>query len=160
MATEADAAQPFGKRKRKTVGITTSTETAQPLGRRRGRLLGTALEASVALAFGRVKSVVIGTASELDEALPITRPAVALIQYTPPTHEDQIRAEERILRYHRLTTANSIVRVNGVFQSIRTPRPELLEGLVHGEDYFRGGYLYEIPQSLATELINAGFPSG
>jgi hypothetical protein len=80
--------------------------------------------------------------------------------YSPPTHEEGIRSPERILRYYRLTTANSIVKVNGTFTSVRTPSAELLANLTEGVDYFRGGYVYDLDPALVTELTNAGFPSG
>lgn len=80
--------------------------------------------------------------------------------YSPPTHEEGIRSPERILRYYRLTTANSIVRIGGVLTSVRSPSPELLAGLTNGVDYFRGGYVYNLSPALITELNNAGFPSG
>lgn len=69
-----------------------------------------------------------------------------------------MRTRIRPLNYYRLTYANSIVRINGTFTSIRTPAPELLVGLTEGEDFFRGGYEYDITQAVADELVSAGFP--
>ncbi len=115
-----------------------------------------------ALASGVAVSIVTGTASS-DFGFTSQGTGIAaepVITWTPPTYEVQIFSPERILNFYRLTTANTIVRVNGTFQSIHTPRPELLEGLTEGQDYFRGGYVYHLPQSLVTELLNAGFPSG
>ena len=83
-----------------------------------------------------------------------------LVYFTPPTYEAAINSPERILRFYRLTRARSIVRVGGVFTAIHAPDPDLLVGLVEGEDYFRGGYDYHIPKSLRDELDAAGFPSG
>jgi hypothetical protein len=85
--------------------------------------------------------------------------ALVSLRYSPPTHEEAIRSEERILRYFRMTTAMSVVRVNGVFTQIRMPSPELLEGLVNGVDYFRGGYIYPVTEDQLEELSEAGFPS-
>lgn len=78
--------------------------------------------------------------------------------FTPPTHEEPMRTNQRPLNYYRLTHANSIVKINGTFVSIRTPMPELLVGLTESVDYFRGGYEYEISQELADELVSDGFP--
>lgn len=78
--------------------------------------------------------------------------------FEPPTHEEGIRSPERILRYFRLTTANSVVKVNGVFTSVRSPSAELLAGLTYGVDYFRGGYVYVVTPEVAAELSAAGFP--
>lgn len=80
--------------------------------------------------------------------------------YSPPTHEEGIRSPERILRFFRLTTANSLVKVNGNWTSVRTPSAELLAGLSEGVDYLRGGYVYDLDAALVTELTTAGFPSG
>jgi hypothetical protein len=80
--------------------------------------------------------------------------------YSPPTHEEGIRSPERILRFYRLTTANTLVKVNGTWTSMRVPSPELLANLTHGVDYLRGGYIYDLDSALITELTTAGFPSG
>lgn len=79
--------------------------------------------------------------------------------FSPPTHEEPIRTDVRPLNYFRLTYANSIVRVGGVFTSLRTPDPSLLTG-VAGVDYFIGGHVYTVDSATATELTAAGFGSG
>lgn len=61
------------------------------------------------------------------------------------------------LPYFRLTTASSVVKLNGVFTSVRTPDAELLANLTHGVDYFRGGYEYDITPAIAAELVSAGY---
>lgn len=79
--------------------------------------------------------------------------------YSPTTHLEGIRSPERILRFFSRDAANSIVKVNDIFTSVRQPSAELLDGLTEGTDYFRGGYVYELSSDLITELTNAGFPS-
>ena len=80
--------------------------------------------------------------------------------YTPPTYEEGIRSPERILRFFRLTTANTLVKLNGSWTSVRTPSADLLVGMTEGVDYLRGGHVYSLSSDLITELTNAGFPSG
>jgi hypothetical protein len=80
--------------------------------------------------------------------------------YSPPTYEEGIRSPERILRFFRLTTANTLVKIGGVWTSVRTPSAEQLDGLTEGVDYLRGGYVYDLDSAVITELTNAGFPSG
>jgi hypothetical protein len=69
----------------------------------------------------------------------------------------RVESAFRVLSYFRLTYAASVVKVNGTFTSIRTPAPELLEGLTEGIDYFRGGCQYEVSAALADELEAAGY---
>lgn len=79
--------------------------------------------------------------------------------FTPPTHEESIRTLVPPLRYYRLTWANSVVRVNGVFTSIRTPSTQTIaaSGGVEGTDFFRGGRTYYVTDAVAAELETAGF---
>lgn len=77
--------------------------------------------------------------------------------FSPPSHEEPIRTNIAPLRYYRLTYAKSLLKLDGTWTQIRTPAPELLEGLTEGVDFFRGGYEYEIPQPVAAELQAAGF---
>lgn len=78
--------------------------------------------------------------------------------FEPPTHEEPMRTEVAPLYYFRLTWANSIVRISGVFTSIRTPAFEVIEDAgQHGVDWFRGGYVYEVSEATKAELEAAGF---
>lgn len=78
--------------------------------------------------------------------------------FEPPTHEEPMRTQVRPLNYFRLTHANSIVRVNGVFQSIRTPSAAVIDAAgVEGTDYFRGGRVYPLTNGQALDLEDAGF---
>lgn len=79
--------------------------------------------------------------------------------FTPPTHEEPIRSTVRPLNYYRLTWAASVVRVNGTFQSVRSPHQDLLEAAgEHGTDYFLGGRTYVVTDAIGTELAAAGYP--
>lgn len=78
-------------------------------------------------------------------------------RFYPPTHEEPIRTNTRPLNYYRLTHANSIVKINGVFTSVRSPSPELLEGLEEGVDFFRGGREYDVDYATRVALTSAGF---
>lgn len=84
-------------------------------------------------------------------------------RFSPPTHEEPIRPgrdmPSRPISYYRLTYAKSVVKINGSFQSIRTPSAESLVGLVEGVDFFRGGYEYEVDQDIAADLEAAGLMS-
>lgn len=81
----------------------------------------------------------------------------AMFFFSPPTHEEPIRTNIAPLRYYRLTYAKSLLKLSGTWTQIRTPAPELLEGLTEGVDFFRGGYEYEVSQPVAAELEAAGF---
>lgn len=81
--------------------------------------------------------------------------------FQPPTHEEPIRTVEKPLRYYRLTHANSIVRINGVLTSVRSPgQDQLTAAGTEGVDFFMGGRIYVISAATATELTSAGFGSG
>lgn len=83
--------------------------------------------------------------------------------FSPPTHEEPIRVgvdmPSRPLGYFRMTYAASVVKVGGVWTTIRTPSAELLGGLVDGVDFFRGGYEYQIDRDTAADLEAAGLMS-
>ena len=81
--------------------------------------------------------------------------------FSPPTHEEPIRSNVRPLNYYRLTWAPSVVRVNGVFATVRSPHVDLLTAAgVEGVDYFIGGHLYEVSAQTASELVAAGYTLG
>lgn len=73
--------------------------------------------------------------------------------FTPPIHEEPMRTNVAPLCYFRLTWANSVVRENGTFRSVRSP---ILSG-IPGIDYFQGGRTYQISDEIADELEAAGF---
>lgn len=78
--------------------------------------------------------------------------------FEPPSHEEPIRTHEKPLCYFRLTWANSIVRINGVLISMRTPSAETVRAAgVEGKDYFRGGCIYTVDEATATELTSLGY---
>lgn len=88
---------------------------------------------------------------------------MVLYYFEPPTHEEPIRTTEKPLCYYRLTHANSIVRVNGVLTSVRSPSQDMLTAAgVHGVDYFLGGRSYLVDDAVAAELFAAGYnvPNG
>lgn len=68
-ATETDTAQPFGRRKARTPGITTETDAAQTLGRRKQRAVGVNTETDAAQALGKVKYRALGVAVETDSGV-------------------------------------------------------------------------------------------
>ena len=81
--------------------------------------------------------------------------------FEPPTHEEPMRTHEKPLCYFRLTWANSVIRVNGVLTSVRTPSAEMVAAAgVEGTDYFRGGCTYLVDDATKAELVSAGFPVG
>lgn len=80
--------------------------------------------------------------------------------FKPPTHEEPMRTDVPPLRYYRLTWALSVVKVNGVYTSVRSPSSESLVGLEHGVDYFMGGHEYVVTQDVADALTLAGYGSG
>lgn len=82
-----------------------------------------------------------------------------MARYSPPTHERGINSTERILSFYRLTYANSIIKVAGVWTSVSTPSPEVTSALTEGVDWFRGGREYQLSAELIAELTAAGFPS-
>jgi hypothetical protein len=93
-------------------------------------------------------------------SLDLTEPQFS---FSPPTHEEPMRVDpdrrNAPLSYYRLTYAPSLVKVGGTWTAMRTPPPELLAGLTAGEDYFLGGFEYEIDQHTARELALAGYTS-
>lgn len=79
-----------------------------------------------------------------------------MISFTPPTHEESIQTSVKPVRYYRYTWANSIVRINGVLTSVRSPSGDLLTG-EPGVDYFLGGHEYLVSDEIADELTLGGF---
>lgn len=84
---------------------------------------------------------------------------MALHTFEPPTHEEPIRTTEPPLCYYRLTWANSIVRINGVLTSVRSPSNDLLVG-TEGVDYFKGGRQYLVSDATKAELQSLGYTVG
>lgn len=82
----------------------------------------------------------------------------AVFRFEPPVHEEPMRTHVPPLRYYRLSWANSIVRVNGSFVPIRTPSFEILtDAGEQGVDWFRGGCVYDVTSTTASELQAAGY---
>lgn len=80
--------------------------------------------------------------------------------FTPPTYTKLVEPHPLRPIRHFLTESVSVVRVNGLFVERKTPAYELLvEAGQEGIDYFLGGREYpDVPESVAIELHNAGFP--
>lgn len=86
---------------------------------------------------------------------------MALHTFEPPTHEEPIRTTVKPLCYYRLTYAKSIVRINGVLTSVRTPSAEVVAAAgVEGVDYFRGGCKYLVDDATKAELESRGYVVG
>ena len=77
--------------------------------------------------------------------------------FTTPTFEEGMKTKERPLRYFRLTSSTSVVRISGTFTAVRTPSADQLVGLVDGVDYFLGGHRYTVSDAQLAELQAAGF---
>lgn len=81
--------------------------------------------------------------------------------FSPPTHEEPIRVNPqgpfRVLAYHRMTYAKSLIKVGGTWSAVRVPAPEVVAGLQEGTTFFRGGYEYVIDYTTAQSLIAAGY---
>lgn len=123
--------------------------------------LAVTLDGAVMAADGLVAVDVTGElASTLDDV--VVEIAGGLLNpiyyFEPPTFEGPMRTEVRPLHLFRETWAESIVRVNGSFTSIRAPSAEVCDAAgENGVDFFRGGYVYEITQATANELTAAGY---
>jgi hypothetical protein len=83
--------------------------------------------------------------------------------FSPPTHEEPIRVNSsgpfRVLAYHRMTYANSLIKVGGTWRAVRVPDPAVVTTLEEGVTFFRGGYEYEIDRTVALDLAAAGYTS-
>ena len=81
--------------------------------------------------------------------------------FTPPTHEEPIRTRVAPVDRHRLTHAQSIVRVplTGAITSYRqAPLVSVdITNLIDGRDFFRGGYVYAVDDPTADLLTSSGF---
>lgn len=78
-------------------------------------------------------------------------------EFEPPTYERRMPTDIAPLKYYHLDQGASVVRINGVLITIRTPGPELLTG-EEGKDFFRGGHVYEITEAgVLEELIASGY---
>lgn len=106
---------------------------------------------------------VLGAISLVLQDATVTMGGTSVVPFTtyffePPTHEEPIRTREHPLIYFRQTWANSIVRINGVLTSIRSPGDDLLQAAgEQGVDYFIGGYVYEVSLETASELLSLGY---
>lgn len=78
--------------------------------------------------------------------------------FTPPSFEEGMPTTVKPLCYFRQTSSSSVVRINGVLTSVRTPSQEQLEAAgKEGVDWFIGGHIYTVSSATATELTAAGF---
>lgn len=84
-------------------------------------------------------------------------PTITIYVFEPPTHEEPIRSQTEPLIHYRLTYANSIVKVNDAFVSVRTPAFDVVQSLTEGVDWFRGGYVYRVSPDTRDALIAAGY---
>jgi hypothetical protein len=90
--------------------------------------------------------------------------------FAPPTVNDlpTILPETRGVQYRlwRHYGGNpvgvSVVRVNGVYTTIRTPTTTQLEaaGNREGIDFFLGGHVYMVTDAVSTALIADGYTTG
>lgn len=76
--------------------------------------------------------------------------------FEPPTVKQGVPGDRLFSRYGT-QVGQSVVKKNGVFALDPYPWLGDLTGLVDGVDYFLGGHIYDVPESLAAELEAAGF---
>lgn len=79
--------------------------------------------------------------------------------FEPPTYELPAPPPPGVRHsLYGLTESMSVVRINGTFQTVKTPfAGALTTAGVEGEDYFLGGRIYRVSPETATELTNAGY---
>lgn len=82
-----------------------------------------------------------------------------LFRFTPPTYQKQAWQPALLRRpRYNLTESQSVIRVNGVLTSFKSPTAKMLtDSGIEGVDYFIGGHVYDVPQAVADELTAAGF---
>lgn len=83
---------------------------------------------------------------------------MTVYRFEPPTHEEPMRTDTPPLRYFRLTWANTIIKISGVYTAVRSPSGDQLKAAgIEGTDYFRGGYVYFVNQTVRDSLVAAGY---
>lgn len=91
-------------------------------------------------------------ASETD--LAIDPPDPNSYRLVMPTYEVTDTRRRPYVKFHQ---GLSVVKVNGVWTVLPTPDRSLLDAAgEEGVGWFRGGHTYEVPASLALELVTAG----
>lgn len=160
VTTETDTTVAPGKRKTKALPLTSETDSAGIV-TRLGRTMvpiNPVTEADVVpTTFGRRKTKAIATVMEADAVGSVTE---KLYRFTPPTYPKPYRhpwPTSAAKRFH-LDQAVSIVRIDGVLRSVRSPAPEQLTAAgVEGEDWFIGGHIYDVKAGVLAELTAGGF---
>lgn len=125
-----------------------------------GTLAATNADDSVSITGSEAVNGTLAVTEAADIAV-ISANSTALHTFEPPSHEEPIRTTEKPLCYFRLTWASSIMRVNGVLVSVRSPSDDVLNASgVEGKDFFRGGRKYLVDDATKTELQSRGYTVG
>ena len=77
--------------------------------------------------------------------------------FTPPTVEQPVDPNHRLLCRYSIQVGQSVVKFDGVYTL--TPYPWIgdLEGKTEGVDYFLGGRTYQVSDDIADALEADGF---
>jgi hypothetical protein len=138
-------------------GLAQSGNTALAVTKTLDIQVGLVATTDVAQSISKSLDVPVGLAIGTDVALTITYVKdEAFFTFRPPRYEVG-ETRRPLFRYYSTTVADSIVRISGTLQSIRSPHSDLLAGLVEGSDYFLGGRVYVVTSAVRAELVAAGY---
>ena len=76
-------------------------------------------------------------------------------RFTPPTRP--IATAHPFWGRFQIHEGQTVIRAGASFVLLPGPTTDELAGLVEGEDFWRGGYVYHVSDDVAQELVGAGY---
>lgn len=154
---ETDSARPLTRVKKRAIVRATETDTAVVVGRRKLRSVGVAGEWDVANTISKGVRIPMDWATETDTAVSVgVKFTPVYYTFTPPTVNEAAGGDRLFSRY-TIPVGQTVIKVDGEY--VVSPYPWIgdLEGLTDGVDYFLGGHVYTVDNTVANELMEAGY---
>lgn len=76
-------------------------------------------------------------------------------RFTPPTRP--LAMDHPFWGRFQIEEGQTVIRAGSAFVLLPGPTTDELTGLVEGEDYWRGGYVYYVTDEVGEELASGGY---